>query len=131
MRRPSVRFRLAAPPKRLGQDPLPSPGVLYFPAQSPSRPTVLSPTLSRSVPEVLVDQVAVQVQRHGRRGVAQDALDNLPVGSRSEPNAVWRSSCTRRVGTPIAFVGVAHRTERFRFGSDSGPHAARRTSQSP
>jgi hypothetical protein len=40
----------------------------------------------RSVPEVLVDQVAVQVRRHGRRGMAQDALNHLRVGSCCQPD---------------------------------------------
>ena len=42
-----------------------------------------APKLLRSVPEVLVDQVPVQVHRHGRRGVPQDA--ERPSGQRRTP----------------------------------------------
>ena len=40
----------------------------------------------RSVPEVLVDETAVEVHRHGRRGMAQDALNHLRVGSCCQPD---------------------------------------------
>ncbi|GAA1555318.1 hypothetical protein GCM10009789_05950 [Kribbella sancticallisti] len=45
-----------------------------------------APDLPGGIPEVLVDQVAVEVHRHGRRGVPQDPLNDLGVSSQSEPD---------------------------------------------
>jgi hypothetical protein len=46
----------------------------------------------RRVPQVLVDEVAVEVHRHRRRGVPQDPLHDLGVGAGTEPDAGGRVS---------------------------------------
>jgi hypothetical protein len=68
MRRSSVRFRQAAPPKPPGQDPDSSPGGSSFPASI----AFGAPELLGCVPEVLVDQVPVEVQGEAPRDPGGD-----------------------------------------------------------
>lgn len=45
---------------------------------------------------------------------------SAPAPSQSDAH-VWRRSCTRKVGRPIAPTAAAQPTDRFQLGSLSGP----------
>ena len=89
------------------------------------------PRPSAAAPTGSVDQVAVEVHRHGRRGVPQDPLHHLRVGARAEPE--------RRAGVPQVVNaqrrpadgrgGLTPADRRFQFDSLSGPPPVRSNSQ--
>ena len=91
-----------APTHIPGHDPFP---VVPSPAavSSTGGDAQDAPAPARRVPQVVVDQVAVEVHRHRRGGMPEDPLHHLRVGAGSEPDggAGVRRSWTRRPGRPI------------------------------
>jgi hypothetical protein len=117
MRRSSVRFRQAAPRVPAGHSPeAPEPLVGNSRTDGSDAPRH-APKTPRSGPQVVIDQVPVEVHRHRRGRMPQHPLNHLRIrpGYSQIDAAVCRRSCTRKVGTPISLVATDHLIDRFQF----------------
>ena len=97
MNRSSVRFRQAAPPEAPGQRPSSTPGVFFILSTKCLRCPRGAPEFRGRVPQVLVDQVAVEIHGHRRGGVPQDPLYHLGTRAGAQPQ---RGGCVPQVVHP-------------------------------